>query len=173
MKNLILIAAGVASLLVFSSLRVNAQATATGHISAEVIEAITAVESTSMNFGSFVAGDQVGSIVIPASGAGISGSTVVTAGSNITPATFSVSGAKNATFSVTLPEGPTTLTNLTGNGTLVVSDWTATSGQGSDSYVLADGTQKVKVGATLNVGTLEQNPKGTYTGSYQVTFSYN
>jgi hypothetical protein len=173
MKNLNILKLGIASFLAFCALEAGAQATATGHISAEVIEAITAVESTPMNFGSFTVGDQSGSIILPASGSVVSTSTVVSAGSAICPATFSVSGAKDATFSVTLPGGPTTLTNLDGAGTLVVTDWTATSEQGKEDYVLAGGSQKVKVGATLNFGTIDENPKGTYTGSYQVTFAYN
>jgi len=173
MINLNILKLGIASFLAFCALEAGAQATATGHISAEVIEAITAVESSPMNFGSFTVGDQSGSIVLPAFGAAVSTSSIVTAGSSISPATFSISGAKDATFSVTLPEGPTTLTNLDGAGTLVVSDWTATSEMGKEEYVLAGGSQKVKVGATLNIGTIDENPKGTYTGSYQVTFAYN
>ncbi len=173
MKNSILIAAAIASFLVFTAGRVNAQVTATGHISAEVIEGITAGESSSMNFGRFSTGDLGGSIIIPASGAAISTSSVVTADSNINPATFSVSGAKDATFAVTLPQGPTTLTSISGANTMMVTDWTATSGQGTDEYVLAGGIQTVKVGATLQVGTINDNPKGIYTGSYQVTFAYN
>ena len=163
--------------LIFCSLtlttgQANGQVTATGHISAEVIDAITAVESSPMNFGSFSTGDQGGSIIISAKGAAISTSTVVAAGSKILPATFAVSGAKDATFSVTLPEGPTTLTSIRGD-TMMVTDWNATSGQGSDTYVLAGGIQKVTVGATLKVGTIDDNPKGVYTGSYQITFAYN
>jgi hypothetical protein len=173
MKNLILTAAVVASFLALSFGRVNAQATATGHISAEVIEALTVGESSSMNFGRFSAGDQGGSLIIPAKGVAVSTSTVTTADSNINPATFSVSGSKNATFSVTLPQGPTTLTSITGEGTMMVTDWNASSLQGTDAYVLTGGNQTVSVGATLKVGTANENPTGIYTGSYQVTFAYN
>lgn len=173
MKTLILIAVWIICSLTLTSGRANAQVTATGHISAEVVEGITAGESSSMNFGRFSTGDQGGSIIIPANGAAISTSSVVSADSNINPATFSVSGAKDATFSVTLPAGPTTLTSISGANTMMVTDWTATSGQGSDGYVLAGGIQTVKVGATLQVGTYNDNPKGIYTGSYKVTFAYN
>lgn len=126
-----------------------------------------------MNFGQFSTGDQGGSIIIPASGAAIATSTVVPAGNSISPASFSVSGAKDATFSVTLPGGPTTLTSATGSSTMMVTGWTATSEKGDDAYVLAGGTQKVMVGATLRVGDINDNPTGVYTGSYQITFAYN
>lgn len=172
MKTLILIAAGIICSLTLTPGKANAQATATGHIFAEVVEGVTAGESTSMNFGRFSTGDQGGSIIVPTSGAAISTSTVVPADSNINPATFSVSGAKDATFSVTLPQGPATLTNISG-GSMKVTDWTATSGQGSDAYILAGGIQTVKVGATLQVGSINDNPKGIYTGSYKITFAYN
>jgi len=170
LKNIVI---GIASFLAFLPQMAQGQATATGHIYAEVIEAVTAVETSAMSFGRFSPGDLGGSILIPASGAAVATSTVVTADSEINPATFSVTGAKNATFSVTLPEGPATLTSSDGTGVLKVTDWTATSSDGSDTYVLTGGTQTVKVGATLQVGSTNENPKGIYTGSYQVTFAYN
>jgi len=172
MKSLKLIAFGIASFLAMGCVKVNAQATATGHVTAEVIDAVTAFESIPMSFGRFSTGDQGGSIVIPANGAVLSSSTVVNADSNINPATFSVSGAKDATFSVALPQGPTTLMSLTGE-TMLVTDWTAISGEGTDGFVLDGGVQTVKVGATLRVGTLDENPVGIYTGIYNVTFVYN
>ena len=174
MKNVIKIAAGVVFFLGFSFAGAFAQVTATGHITAEVIDAITAVESSPMNFGRFVAGDQGGSIVInPASGNVIATSTVIPSDNSINPASFGITGTTGATFSVTLPQGPTTLTNITGKGTLTVTNWVASTAQGTDDFVLAGGAQTVKVGATLRVGAADETPKGTYTGSYQVTFSYN
>jgi hypothetical protein len=172
-KNTILMTAGLACLFVFSSVGARAQTTATGHIFAEVIDAITAVESSSMSFGQFSTGDQGGSITVPCNGGAITTDAIVPTGNSITPATFRVSGARDAAFTVSLPDGPTTLTSLTGNGTMTVSGWNATSAQGSDSYILAGGTQMIKVGATLKVGSPDQNPKGVYTGSYKVTFDYN
>jgi hypothetical protein len=127
-----------------------------------------------MSFGRFTAGDQRGSIVIsPASGNSMTTSSVLPSGSEINPATFSISGADGAAFSVVLPQIPTTLTSLSGTGTLTVTDWAACSGRGSDSCQFAGGTQTVRVGATLKVGAADETPGGCYTGSYQVTFSYN
>jgi hypothetical protein len=173
MKKVISIIVFALTILVFLSGRMNAQVSVTGNISAEVIEAITAIESSPMSFGRFSTGDQGGEIIIPAQGPATSTSTVVSTGSDINPATFSVSGAKDATFSVTLPQSPTTLTSNTGEGMMLVTDWSASTEKGSDTFVLNDGIQKVRVGATLRVGTMDENPKGIYTGSYQVTFAYN
>lgn len=172
MKNSVLTIAAAILVLTFSSVNVQAQATVTGHVFAEVVEALSIGESSSMNFGRFSTGDQGGSIVIPTNGSALATSSVVSADTNINPATFSVSGAKDAAFSVTLPDGPATLTNLDG-GTMKVTDWTATSGEGTEAYVLAGGSQTVRVGATLQVGNTNDNPKGIYTGSYKITFAYN
>jgi hypothetical protein len=39
--------------------------------------------------------------------------------------------------------------------------------------MLADGSQTVYVGATLKVGTINDNPVGVYTGTYAITFDFN
>jgi hypothetical protein len=173
MKMSILTAFGVAVIFLLAAFGANAQVSASGRISAEVIEALSAEESSSMNFGRFAPGEMGGTVIIPAKGAAISTSSVVSTNTNIAPAVFSVSGAKDATFSITLPDGPTTLTSASGSNTMLVDGWTATSEHGDDDYILAGGTQKVMVGATLKVGSADENPKGIYTGSFQVTFAYN
>jgi len=149
-------------------LGVYSQATVTGHISAEVVEAITVGESSPMNFGRISASELSGAMVIPSNG-----KTKTGALSNINPAVFSISGSEDATFAVTLPEGPTTVTNMADGSTMKVTDWTSSSDEGSESYLLAGGVENVKVGATLQVGSTTENLRGTFTGSYKVTFAYN
>jgi hypothetical protein len=144
LKHILFILAGIASFLAFSSFKLNGQATATGHVTAEIVEAITAVETAPMTFGRV-----------------------------FTPATFSVSGARDVTFAVILPEFPTLLNGSGGSGSLSVSGWTATPGDGADSFILSGGTLTVRVGATLQAGPVSETPKGFYSGTYQVTFSYN
>ncbi|MFA6127953.1 MAG: DUF4402 domain-containing protein [Bacteroidales bacterium] len=146
MKNAALTTAGILFLLVLSFGKVNAQATATGHIFAEVVDGVTASISTS-------------ALVNPTG--------------TITPATFSVSSAGAATFAVTMPEGPTTLTKIDGTDIMTIGDWKAISGQGIEGSVMAGGVQKVSVGATLNPGMGNGTQTGVYTGSYKVTFDYN
>ncbi len=36
---------------------------------------------------------------------------------------------------------------------------------------LSDGSQIISIGATLNVGTVDENPVGIYTGSFVLTFA--
>jgi hypothetical protein len=54
-----------------------------------------------------------------------------------------------------------------------VSDWVTIPENGDTGIRLDGGVQTVLVGATLKVGSLDENPKGIYTGSYQITFAYN
>ncbi|MBK7028248.1 MAG: DUF4402 domain-containing protein [Bacteroidales bacterium] len=44
---------------------------------------------------------------------------------------------------------------------------------GIGAGVLIGGTLEVKVGATLVVGSMNDNPVGNYTGTYFITFAYN
>jgi hypothetical protein len=146
MKNAAKISAGILFFLMMSFVGVQAQATVTGHIFAEVVDGVTASVSTS---------------------------TLVNPSNTITPATFDVSSASSATFSVTMPEGKTTLTNADGTDTMTIGDWKAFSAQSTDGIVMAGGVQKVSVGATLNSGIGNGTQTGVYTGSYKVTFDYN
>ncbi|WP_367328859.1 DUF4402 domain-containing protein [Lentimicrobium sp.] len=39
--------------------------------------------------------------------------------------------------------------------------------------ILQQGQETVSIGATLQVGPIEDNPVGMYTGSFSLTFAYN
>jgi hypothetical protein len=120
-NNLTIIKLGIASFLLCFAVAARPQATATGHISAEVVDAITAFESTPMNFGRLATGDEGGAIVIdPASGRVVATSAILAGDDEVSPATFTVSGVADATFSVTLPQSPAMLTNSEGFGVYVV-----------------------------------------------------
>ncbi len=101
MKNVILTTAAAVLMMTFSFISANAQVTATGHISAEVVDGISASISTSSS---------------------------INTNNSITPATFSVSSTQSTTFAVTIHETQTTLTKVDSNDTLTMGNWTATSG---------------------------------------------
>jgi hypothetical protein len=87
---------------------------------------------------------------------------------------FSIYGIKDVKFEVSLPEGTTVIKENSGNGFIEVGDWTATSSDpGVGNPNLSSGAQQVTVGATIRSSSGAENPKGLYTGSYQVTFVYN
>ncbi len=100
MKNAILTTAAAILMMTFTVINANAQVTATGHISAEVVDGISA---------------------------SISSSSSVSSNNSITPATFSVSSTQATTFAVTIHETQTTITKVDGNDTLTMGNWTSTS----------------------------------------------
>jgi hypothetical protein len=149
------------------------QVSATGHVFAEVISGFSAVETSQMNFGRFSPGPYGGKIIVTPQGTiSVLGSVVKGAGLH-NAASFYVTGDINAFFSVSLPDSPATLTNTANARTMRVSDWISVPSPGPEAGTLQDGFQTVYVGATLEVGTLNDNPVGLYTGTYTITFDFN
>lgn len=145
---------------------------ATGYIYAEIIPIFTASEMSQLNFGRFSPGYQGGEIILsPESTVSVLGSVYKGSGSH-NAASFSVSGDADAAFSVTLPSSPVVLTHSTEAKTLLVDNWVSVPSRGTGTGVLQNGYQVVYVGATLKVGTLNDNPVGIYTGSYTITFDF-
>ena len=56
---------------------------------------------------------------------------------------------------------------------MLVDNWVSVPSPGVGTGMLQGGYQVVYVGATLNVGTLLDNPVGIYTGTYIITFDFN
>lgn len=148
-------------------------ASATGHILVEIIPIFTASETAQMNFGRFSPGPQGGEIILtPESTISIQGSIYKGSGSQ-NAASFYVSGDNDATYTITLPSAPVVLTHFSDAKTMLVKDWMSIPSSGLGAGKLQNGFQVVYVGATLKVGTLNDNPVGIYTGSYTITFDFN
>jgi len=173
MKKWNLIGFAIGGLLALFAEQAGAQDRATAHASATIIIPLTATEASQLNFGRFFPGNHGGTLSISPSGIVTKTSSVVADASPRNPGSFLVSGQADATYSIALPSGPATLTSATDSNTMQVSDWMTLPEPGDTGIKLAGGTQVVMVGATLKVGSLDQNPKGIYTGSYQITFAYN
>jgi hypothetical protein len=147
--------------------------TATGQIFAEIIPVFTASETSQLNFGRFSPGPQGGEIILtPQSSLMLLGSIFKGSGL-ISAASFYVTGEDNATYSITLPSSPVILTNTTNARTLQIINWVSDPQAGVATGNLQNGGQTVYVGATLKVGTLNDNPVGLYTGTFTVTFEFN
>jgi hypothetical protein len=148
-------------------------ATATGHISAEIITAFSASETAQMNFGRFSPGPQGGEIILtPESTISVLGSIYKGPGS-YNAASFYVSGDVDAAYTITLPTNTVVLTHVSNAKTMQIEDWMSIPTPGTGAGKLQDGFQVVYVGATLKVGTLNDNPVGIYTGTYTITFDFN
>lgn len=155
------------------SAQTNVSASATGRITAEIIPIFSAVETSQLNFGRFSPGPQGGEIILtPESTISVLGS--VYAGSGLhNAASFYVSGDTDASFTISLPSGPVVLKHVSSPKTMVIENWISNPGEGIGSGILQDGSSMVYIGATLKVGTLQDNPVGVYAGTYTVTFDFN
>ena len=172
-RNCIAIAVLLVLITVLPSIKVKAQATITAQVFAEVIPALTATEVSQLNFGRFSPETQGGSVLVTPDGSRTSTGTVALSGGTHNPASFYITGEGGATFSIILPSGPAILSSTSNSKTMMVSNWNSTPSQGVGTGLLAPGSQEVKVGATLIVGSMDQNPVGIYTGTYAITFGYN
>lgn len=146
---------------------------ANGHIFAEIIPVFSASEKSQMNFGRFSPGPKGGQIILtPESTVSVIGSVYKDPGT-YNAASFYVTGDTDAAFTISLPADPVVLKHLSSSKTLQVKDWVSIPASGIETGILQDGYQVVSVGATLKVGTLNDNPVGIYTGSYSITFDFN
>lgn len=149
------------------------QTSATGQIFAEIIPVFSASETAQLNFGRFSPGVQGGEIILsPQSTISVLGSVFKGTGMH-NSASFYVSGDVDASYSITLPSTPVILTHVSSAKTMQVKDWVSIPIPGIGAGKLQNGFQVVYVGATLKVGTLNDNPVGIYTGTYTVSFDFN
>jgi hypothetical protein len=149
------------------------QVSATGHVFAEVISVFSASEISELYFGKFSPGHQGGKLILSPEGTvSVMGSVYKGTGTH-NAASFQVTGDIDIAYSITLPVTPVILTHVSGSKTISVGEWVSIPYAGTGTGRLQDGSQVVLVGATLNVGTLEDNPVGIYTGTYTISFDFN
>lgn len=147
--------------------------TVTGHITAEVISTLSAVETTQLSFGKFSPGPQGGSLILnPENTISVLGSVWPGSGTH-SAASFYVTGDPGIAYSVSLPAIPVTITHVNSARTMIVENWTSVPIAEPGAGLLENGSQVVYVGATLKVGPLYDNPVGVYTGTYTITFEFN
>ena len=149
------------------------QTVATGHVFAEVISALSAVETSQLNFGRFSPGPYGGQVILTPQGSiSVTGSVVSGSGLH-NAASFYLTGDTHTSFSISMPETSIILTNTTNARTMRISNWVTVPSPGPGAGTLENGFMTVYVGATLEVGTLFDNPVGIYTGTYEITFDFN
>lgn len=159
-------------LFLFISGFAKAQATVSAQAFAEVIEALAASEDEPLHFGRFTPGSNGGSVIISPDGLRTVRGTVMPAGGVYSPGRFLVTGEPGASFTISLPGEETVLVHQQSGNTMQVTGWISDPPPG-DAANLADGSRVVSIGATLNVGNMEENPVGMYAGTFVLTFAYN
>ena len=172
MKNISKVFATAAVVLAFTNSSF-AQATATAAASATIITPISIVKNIDMNFGNVaVSASLAGTVVLAPAGTrttgGAGGVTLPSTTGTVAAADFTVSGQANYTYAITLPSSAT-LSN--GSSSMTVNAFT--SFPSTTGTLATNGTQDLKVGATLNVTAAQAS--GTYTNAtgVPVTVNYN
>ncbi|CAM4209290.1 DUF4402 domain-containing protein [Gillisia limnaea] len=143
-------------------------ATANFTASATIIQPITITTTSDMNFANIDAktGGQI--ILTPDNIRTSSGGVVLAGEENLSAATFIVTGQSGYTYDISLPEDIYTLSN--GIENMVINNFTSSISNGN---LIADESQIIRVGATLNVNA-NQTP-GFYStpAPLNVTVNYN
>ena len=147
--------------------------TVTGHITAEVINTLSAIETSQLSFGKFSPGPQGGDLILtPQNTISVLGSVWPGSGTH-NAASFYVTGDPGIAYTITLPASPVTISHMGTARTMTVEEWRSVPEATPGAGMLENGSQTVFVGATLKVGTLNDNPVGIYTGTYTITFDFN
>ena len=152
---------------------VRSQTTVTSEVFAEIIDALSARETSQLNFGKFFPEQDGGEIQISPNGARVPYGSILLSGGTYSAASYQVSGEEDMSYSILLPQTPIQITNVQNSMNMVIDDWESFPPAGEATGLLVGGTEQVYIGATLRVGSILDNPTGLYSGSYAVTFSYN
>lgn len=158
-------------LLVLPSLQIMAQTENTDAF-ANIVNPITISETRSLHFGTLSVSTSAGTCILAPAGTRTKtgGVTLTSFTPTATSAAYSVTGAANVAYNITLPTSSVTVTRSGGSQTMTITAFTSSktgnagtlSGAGSDSFT---------VGATLNVGASQV--AGLYQGNFNITVAYN
>jgi hypothetical protein len=166
LRTLLIVANFIFGFATISFGQVSATATATGII----VTPIGITNAVNMNFGNVAVSSTAGTVVLAPAGTRTStgGITLPAITGTVTAAQFTVTGAANYSYTITLPTTATTVTS--GANSMTVNTFTSTPASGTLS---SGGAQTVFVGATLNVGGSQV--AGTYLSPtpFTVTVNYN
>lgn len=146
-----------------------AQSSATASATVKINKAILLTKDSDMNFGDVYASDLAAGTVVLSTADTATPTGVLLGTTTPTSAAFTVTGANNKTYAITLP-GSVTLSDGASH-TMTVDAFTSNpNGTGTLSSA---GSQTLKVGATLHVG--QSQAEGTYTSTapFTVTVGYN
>lgn len=137
--------------------------------SATIIAPITLTNPQPMNFGKIAKTELGGAVILsPAGERDFTGNAdaLVTVGSLHKNAIFTVVGEANTTFAISFTNG-----TLEGDGEDMTINAFTTNQSNNANVSTGTGTMSFNVGATLVVGAEQE--AGEYTGTYEVTVTYN
>jgi hypothetical protein len=139
--------------------------------SATIVAAISIVKNVDLNFGAVVPdGAAPGTVVLTPAASPVRTPTTLKLGNptGVAAARFTVTGEAGSDYTVTLPASAV-ITNGTPADDMTIDNFTSSPSGGAGHLTVT--TQTVYVGGTLNVAAAQ--PAGIYTGTFNVTVSYN
>lgn len=146
-------------------------ATATSNVSAIIVAPLTLTKSIDLNFGNISVSGTAGTVVLsPSGGRSVTGGCQLPAGrpGTVTAAAFSINGASNYTYSITLPSAATT---ITGSGTPMSVDTYISVPSGGGT--LTGSAATIYVGGTLHVASNQSIGLYTLAGGLTISVNFN
>lgn len=166
----------IAVLAMGFSIQTFAQSSATAEATATLVNPISIVATTNMDFGTLAASNSSGSVVLTEGSVATANGGVTLVNGTPSAALFTVSGEGGSSFSINYP--PTSILLKSGSDQLVVNAFTYSNGGGTTGTLSGvageTGTATISVGATLEVPA--NAPAGTYTNTdddFTMTVNYN
>jgi hypothetical protein len=149
------------------------QSSATASAAATILTPIAISKTVDMNFGNLASSGTAGTCILATnSNRTVSGGVTIMTGGTPTAASFTVTGAADATYTIELPAGATTVSN--GTDLMTINTWTSSP---VTTGTLTGGTSTLLIGATLNV--IANQPGGVYntsnaggSGEFTITVNY-
>ena len=142
---------------------------ATGTTQTTVLNPLSVVSTTDLDFGTLIPGTTAGTVTInPTTSARTVAGGTIAAGGAPSAATFQTVGFINRIYLIGAPPASVTLTNGTG-GSMVMNNLTF-DGPLLRIFPSNAGVATVKLGGRLNVGANQAS--GNYTGTYSVIIVY-
>ncbi|MGY5850368.1 DUF4402 domain-containing protein [Salegentibacter sp. F14] len=157
----------IITLLVSGVCCAQASATASFKASATIIEPIGITTTSNMNFANIDARNGGTVILKPDNTRSATGGLELKEASNVSAATFLVTGQQGYSFNISLPQGSHELRN--GGEAMALQDFTAELEQN----VLGNGPALLKVGASLYVNPNQEPGVYNTVADLQVTVNYN
>lgn len=164
---MVALAIGSFSTLTASDANAQASATQSANINALIANPIVLAKTADLEFGSITPSTAATTVIIDPAGTVNAGSTAIGINGAPDAAAFTVSGLALQTFAVTLPADGTV--TLAGPGAPMAVD--AFTSDAAAAISAGGGPDAFGVGATLTVGA--DQTSGAYSGSFNVTVSYN
>jgi hypothetical protein len=174
LKRIIII--GLTIVFAAISAKLQAQSTETTSADAQIVAPISISETASLNFGTMSSSGTVGTLTLSTTGVKLATGGVNTSSQSplASNAVYTVGGAINTTYIITLPPSITVSNGTPADDMIINALLARTASAGADGLtgtLGATGFDTFSIGGTLNVAASQTT--GAYTGVFSVTVAYN